>query len=393
MLDQAHPLPRQAVTRRPRDPRLDFFRGLGMFIILIAHIPESNWLNWIPARFGFSDAADMFVFCSGMASALAFAGIFTTRGWLMGTARILHRMWQVYWVHIGSFFVVAAICFAADNLFATGGRYAQIFTFDKALADAPQRVLQLMTLRYIPELFFDILPMYLALLAMIPVIMALARVHVALVFAFMCASWLAANQFGFNLRAQPEGGRDWYFNPFAWQVVFFSGFALVRGWWPAPPRDWRLLAVCIAYVALASLVSCQEGYYCHAGFGTSQTLGNIHAALVPWVDKTSQGILRYLHFMATVYIAWYLAGEHGRNLTGPIVELIRRVGTQTLAVFVTSLIAAPILGIILLQAGANFFTVAVANIAGMLMLIAGGRLTGWFKSSPWRIKGAGASEG
>ncbi len=52
----------QIATKRMRDPRLDFFRGLGMFIILIAHIPGNTWLNWIPARFGFSDAADMFVF-------------------------------------------------------------------------------------------------------------------------------------------------------------------------------------------------------------------------------------------------------------------------------------------------------------------------------------------
>ena len=68
---------------RARDPRLDFFRGLGMFIILIAHIPWNSWTDWIPARFGFSDAADLFVFCSGMASALAFGRVFAEQGWLM----------------------------------------------------------------------------------------------------------------------------------------------------------------------------------------------------------------------------------------------------------------------------------------------------------------------
>jgi hypothetical protein len=50
-----------------RDPRLDFFRGLAMFIILIAHVPSNWWTLWIPARFGFSDATEIFVFCSGMA--------------------------------------------------------------------------------------------------------------------------------------------------------------------------------------------------------------------------------------------------------------------------------------------------------------------------------------
>ncbi|MDZ7905819.1 MAG: OpgC domain-containing protein [Cypionkella sp.] len=55
-----------------------------MFIILIAHITGNPWTLWIPARFGFSDATEMFVFCSGMASALAFGAVFSRAGWLHG---------------------------------------------------------------------------------------------------------------------------------------------------------------------------------------------------------------------------------------------------------------------------------------------------------------------
>ena len=79
-----------------------------MFIIFISHLPQSWWANWIPARFGFSDATEIFVFCSGMASAIAFGKIFDQSGMLMGTARIGHRMWQVYWAHICQFLVIAA---------------------------------------------------------------------------------------------------------------------------------------------------------------------------------------------------------------------------------------------------------------------------------------------
>ncbi|MDP4595109.1 MAG: OpgC domain-containing protein, partial [Beijerinckiaceae bacterium] len=158
-----------------RDPRLDFFRGLGMVIILIAHIPWNSWTSWIPARFGFSDAAEMFVFCSGMASALAFGGVFVKRGWLMGTARIVHRIWQVYWAHIGSFFVVAAMVVGAD-LYVGEARYQQGLQLDTFFAMAPVRVLQTMSLTYLPP-FFEILPMYLCILAMIPIVMALARIH------------------------------------------------------------------------------------------------------------------------------------------------------------------------------------------------------------------------
>ncbi|PIV74818.1 MAG: hypothetical protein COW55_07930, partial [Rhodobacteraceae bacterium CG17_big_fil_post_rev_8_21_14_2_50_65_11] len=91
-----------------RDPRLDFFRGIAMFIILFAHVP-GNWVTlWIPARFGFSDATEIFVFCSGMASAIAFGAVFRNHGWGLGAARVGFRVWQVYWAHICLFLAVAA---------------------------------------------------------------------------------------------------------------------------------------------------------------------------------------------------------------------------------------------------------------------------------------------
>ena len=85
----------------PRDLRLDFFRGVAMFIILLAHTPGNTWTLWIPARFGFSDATEIFVFCSGMASAFAFGSVFLKKSWFLGAARIMFRVWQVYWAHIG----------------------------------------------------------------------------------------------------------------------------------------------------------------------------------------------------------------------------------------------------------------------------------------------------
>ena len=356
-----------------RDPRLDFFRGLGMVIILIAHIPWNSWTSWIPARFGFSDAAEMFVFCSGMASALAFGGVFVKRGWLMGAARIVHRVWQVYWAHIGSFFVVAAMVVGAD-LYVGEARYQQGLQLDTFFAMAPVRVLQTMSLTYLPP-FFEILPMYLCILAMIPIVMALARIHTGLVFAFMILLWLAANVGKINIPAQPEGGRAWFFNPLAWQLVFFSGFALMRGWWPVPPRDKRLLWLCLMIIIAAAPFSCRSGFYCYQGWGYFPILSHVQDWLGPVITKTDVGLLRYIHFMATVYIAWYLAGEHGKNLKGFLVDVMRKVGQQTLAVFLTGLVAAHALGILLDVAGRGHLVTAIVNLLGISILIAAASIT------------------
>ena len=59
-------------AKRPRDARLDFFRGLSLVAIFFAHIPGGWGREFIWARFGLSDAAHVFVFISGFAAALAF---------------------------------------------------------------------------------------------------------------------------------------------------------------------------------------------------------------------------------------------------------------------------------------------------------------------------------
>jgi hypothetical protein len=52
-----------------RDLRLDLFRGLANWAIFLDHIPN-NAIAWLTTRnYGFSDAADIFVFISGYTAA------------------------------------------------------------------------------------------------------------------------------------------------------------------------------------------------------------------------------------------------------------------------------------------------------------------------------------
>src|SRR6266850_348146 len=53
------------LPEKGRDLRLDLFRGVANWAIYLDHIPD-NVVNWITTRnYGFSDAADLFVFISG----------------------------------------------------------------------------------------------------------------------------------------------------------------------------------------------------------------------------------------------------------------------------------------------------------------------------------------
>jgi hypothetical protein len=373
---------RPHAPRRPRDPRLDVFRGLGMFIIFVAHVPWNSWTDWIPARFGFSDAADMFVFCSGMASAIAFGRIFVEQGWWLGTARIALRVWQVYWAHIGSFLVVMALMVGADQALGIDHYVREELNLAGFFDEPRIHLLGLMTLTYVPN-YFDILPMYLVVLAMVPAVMALARVHRGLVAVAVLALWLAAQR-GLHLTADPMTGREWFFNPFGWQIVFFSGFAFARGWLPPPPRDTRLVLAAVAFVVLAAPVSCQHGFSCFAGWGAAPLLGEVHDALGPAIDKVSMGPLRYLHFMATAYLAFVAAGVGGARLRGPVAEVLRQVGQQTLAVFLAGLVASQLMGILLDIVGRTALTTAFANLLGFGLLVGTAWIVAWFKAPPWR---------
>ena len=55
----------RAVTTAPRDVRLDFFRGVALFLIFVDHIPGNVLINFTVQSLGFSDAAEIFIFVSG----------------------------------------------------------------------------------------------------------------------------------------------------------------------------------------------------------------------------------------------------------------------------------------------------------------------------------------
>ncbi|MEM8553536.1 MAG: OpgC domain-containing protein [Pseudomonadota bacterium] len=418
----AAPAPKLASLIGTRDPRLDFFRGIAMFIILIAHTPGNYWTLWIPARFGWSDATEIFVFCSGMASAIAFGKVFATKGLGLGATRVGYRIWQVYWAHIGLFFAVAMTMAALNGTGLFDKNYISSLNLQHFFNRTDENLVGLMTLTYVPN-YFDILPMYIVALALMPVMVALARVSPYAAFALMGILWLGAQEgvwqwFGLagdwlEFPAEPWSDREWFFNPFGWQLIFFTGFAFMAGWLPAPPVDKRLIWLAVVVVLVTAVLK----------FNWSRTYPNprdfdltafetwlrslhletrsVRVDIRPLTAKTDFGLFRYLHFLALAYLAWVAVGPGGsRILPGMTTWLsqvwavmltaILKVGQQSLAVFVFSMWYARIQGVILDEVGRNGWTWAGVNLSGMALLVAVAYGAGWIKSQPWRTRKAPA---
>ncbi|MEM1363842.1 MAG: OpgC domain-containing protein [Pseudomonadota bacterium] len=381
--------PSQALLSGTRDPRLDFFRGIAMFIILIAHTPGNFLTLWIPARFGFSDATEIFVFCSGMASAIAFGKVFQRQSFALGCARVVYRIWQVYWAHIGLFFATAAlVAWVNSTGYLERDFVGRLNLYPFFNDDTLQQLIGLMTLTYVPN-YFDILPMYLVVLALMPVVMALSRINRWAVFAFVGIVWLAANFDLIWLPAEPWTDREWFFNPFGWQLIFFTGFAFMMGWLPAPPVNRRLILIAIAVVILTIPLAYFRIY------SQSELLMEARASIRFLWTKTDFGLFRYLHFLSLAYLAWAAVGPRGSRLlpksNGPLAELwlvilgaILKVGQQSLAVFVFSMFLAQGHGALLDAIGRTTLNVWLVNLWGFFLLVVCAHTAAWFKSQPWR---------
>src|SRR5690242_21089216 len=91
-----------------RDLRLDLFRGLALWLIFLDHIP-SNAVSWITIRnYGFSDATEIFVFISGFTAAFVYGHAMRQNGFIVASARILKRSWQIYVAHVFLFAIYLA---------------------------------------------------------------------------------------------------------------------------------------------------------------------------------------------------------------------------------------------------------------------------------------------
>ena len=88
------------LTANGRDIRLNLFLGLANWFIFLDHIPN-NFVNWITARnYGFSGAADLFIFISGYTAATIYGKIMLERGFIVGATRLLKRAWQLFAAYV-----------------------------------------------------------------------------------------------------------------------------------------------------------------------------------------------------------------------------------------------------------------------------------------------------
>src|SRR5579871_3898075 len=88
-----------------RDYRLDLYRGLGLWLIFLAHVPGTFFQRFTPWNYGVSDATEVFIFVSGYTAAYVYGRVMAQCGFLVSAAQVWRRTLEIYVAHIFLFTV------------------------------------------------------------------------------------------------------------------------------------------------------------------------------------------------------------------------------------------------------------------------------------------------
>jgi hypothetical protein len=347
---------------------IDFFRGLALVMIFINHIP-SNPLSLLTLRsWGLADAAEVFVLLAGMSAALAYGRFFETGQISVGLANVASRIWSLYILHLMLFLALAAICvIAAERWNETS--YLELLGFD-VFFQAPARfVADVVTLTFLPG-YLDILPLYIVLLAFIPLAFMLARRHWLLPLGASFILYLAAQVLPINL-PNTRLAREWFFNPFAWQLLLVIGFTIGR--WlaltpePRMPGNERArlaltLAACVV-VVLAFLIGAPW-----REFSGWENVVLINPGIFGTISKTNLHPARVVDILAKLWLVLLVVRAASPFLLLWPARILCAMGRHSLEVFVLATLLSVLGGIVLTIQQFDMVWVISINLSGILAM-------------------------
>jgi hypothetical protein len=356
-----------------RDLRLDLFRGIANWAIFLDHIPN-NIVNWVTTRnYGFSDAADLFVFISGYTASFVYARMMLERGFLVGGTRLVKRVWQLYVAHVFLFVIyIVTIGFVAIKFHDPD--IISEFNVAGMIENPIETLSQGMMLKFKP-VNLDVLPLYIVLMGVFPPILWLMLRRPDTVMVASLVLYFAARQFGWNLPAYPIG--TWYFNPFCWQLLFIFGAWCALGG-AAETRSLvkskHLLIAGVLYLVFA-LVMTMAGRFDAFGDMFPRWL---YDAFNP-NDKTNLAPYRFLHFVVIAFLVTRFLPKTWPGLEWKIFDPMIKCGQQSLEVFCVGVFLSFVAHFLLTLSSGSLFVQIAVSVVGIALLTAVAYYRNWSK--------------
>ena len=354
-----------------RDLRIDACRGIALWWIFLDHIPN-NVGSWLTLRnYGFSDAAEIFMFVSGVTCTLAYGRAWRVEGWSGVIGRTLRRSWDIYVAFLLLTLASAVLIHLAGSDASADASNTRI------LLDQPGATLARAAILQYRPVNTDVLPLFVLLhLLFAPLLWLLLRAP-NLTLGASLALYVLVHVFGWTVPAWPNS--HWAFNPMAWQLLVVLG-----AWWMIEgnkvqpwvrSRTALVLAVLFLLfglvIALSSRIQPLEALI-------PQTL----AHLVYPLDKSNLAPLRLLHFLAVAVLAAWLVPRNWRALQTPVMRGAIRCGRNSLPIYCLGVLLAFVGHMVLLEISNGLAMQIALSVGGIMVMIAGATLLNLIGTKP-----------
>ncbi len=371
-------------VRVERDVRVDIFRGLSLLIIFVDHVAGNALTRITPTSMGFSDAAEYFVLLAGFSAALAYGAVIDRRSFVTGSAQVVARVWKLYLAHLGLFvFTAVAVAFMAVRF--GNPLYYEHVSILAFFQDPATTLLQTAALVFLPN-YLDILPLYIVLLAMLPVLWMLARIAPVVALAASASLYAASWWLELALPNMSTGG-SWFFNPFAWQLLFtvgmITGHGMLRG--VTLPRSPWLTAIAVSIV-LFGLVSAAP-WAVIAGF---------EGLILPddWrldLDKTNLSLWRLAHALSLAYLVAAHVPRTAAWLGSAGARLLEQAGRHSLPLFCFGVILSLLGTFAFTEIGRGPLMQVAVNVTGIVLLLGTAQMLEWYRRAVAKVPAKAAS--
>jgi hypothetical protein len=307
---------------------------------------------------------------------------------VIGTARIVRRVWQIYTTHLLLFLLLMA-----EIAFVTAYSNKPFYMHEMVVEDFFQRpgadMIQALFLRFRP-LNMDVLPLYVVLMCSLPVVLLLAKWKRDLPLILSVILYIVANRLDLHLSTYPDG--FWSFNPFGWQLLF------VFGAWCALGGVKRLQPILASPIAFWIAVA----YLC-AAFSLTMTwyFPRLEVFVPGWlsywiypIDKTDFDVLRFAHFLALAVVALHFVPANWAGLKSPWAQPLILCGQYSLQIFALGVALSFAGYALLMELDAGVALHFIVGAAGILILYGVARVFTWYKrvtAAPARAKAPATS--
>lgn len=358
-----------------RDLRLDFFRGIALIFIFIDHIPENIFSYFTIQAVQFYDAAEVFIFISGYTAALVYGRTLALQGLSYATARIISRAWQLYVAHIFLFVIfVAEVSYTVRTF--NNPMYNDEMRVGDFLEEPHLAIVKALLLEFQPT-FLDILPLYIILLVIFPIVLLGLQLQPMLVLVPSFLLYVLVQILGISVPAYPEG-HVWYFNPLAWQFLFIAGAALGLG----RLRETRWARFERAVLPAAAIV---------LGVGFLVKLSwTIHGVWDPFpglflrelwpVSKNNLSLTRLIPFFAMLAIVAAIVSPDVAFLRSPLTKPLVLCGQQSLEIFCLGILLSALGHFVISEYSASFVTQFFVNLFGIMGMCLTAKMIDWYKT-------------